>query len=400
VAHVSKRETSRGVRYDVRYRGTDGSEHSKTFRTRHDAYRFAATVETDKLRGTWVDANGARITLVAYATGWLETRASLRPRTRETYDAQLRLHVLPGLGRLKLSALTPHVIREWHHDLVASGGVNANTATKCYRLLRTILNTAVADVLLARNPCRIVRAGIERVAERPTATVAQVWQVAEAMPPHLRAMVLLAGFCGLRLGELLGLEHRYVNVLHGLLTVEQQEHQLRNGELVLGPPKSEAGRRTIALPPFLVPEIESHLASFAAPGPDGRVFRGEKGGPLRRHVVQKHWARARSTVDLPAGFRFHYLRHAANTLTAATGASTRDLMHRMGHASAQAPLRYQHATRRRDTEIAKSLGELIEAASGFSPRRFSPRRFSPRDGRGMQLVDNPADADQRTAEAR
>jgi hypothetical protein len=62
----------------------------------------------------------------------------------------------------------------------------------------------------------------------------------------------------------------------------------------------------------------------------------------------------------------------------------------MGHASAQAALGYQHATRQRDTEIAKSLGELIEAASGFSPR----------DGRGMQLVDNPADADQRAAEAR
>jgi integrase len=89
-------------------------------------------------------------------------------------------------------------------------------------------------------------------------------------------MVLLAGFCGLRLGELLGLEQRHVNALHGLLTVEQQEHQLRNRELVLGPPKSEAGRRTIALPPFLVPEIEAHLAAFAVPGSEGRVFPGER----------------------------------------------------------------------------------------------------------------------------
>jgi len=381
VAHVSKRETSRGARYDVRYRGTDGSEHSKTFRTRHDADRFAATVETDKLRGAWVDPNGARITLEAYATGWLETRGGLRPRTRETYEAQLRLHVLPELGGLRLSALTPQVIRDWHHGLIASEGVSANTAAKCYRLLRTILNTAVADELLARNPCRIVRAGIERVAERPTATVAQVWQVADAMPTHLRAMVLLAGFCGLHLGELLGLEQRHVNVLHGVLTVEQQEHQLRNGELVIGPPKSEAGRRTIALPPFLVPKIESHLARFAAPGPDGRVFAGERGGPLRRHVVQKHWTRARSTVDLPTGFRFHDLRHTANTLTAAAGASTRDLMHRMGHASAQAALRYQHATRQRDTEIARSLGELTEAATASSPR----------DGRGMETLDDDLD---------
>ena len=144
-------------------------------------------------------------------------------------------------------ALTPSAIREWHHDLVAPGGVSANTAAKCYRLLRTILSTAVADELLARNPCRISRAAVERASERPTATVAQVRELADAMPTHLRAMVLLAGFCGLRLGELLGLEQRHINLLHGLLTVEQQEHQLRNGELLLGPPKSDAGRRTIAL---------------------------------------------------------------------------------------------------------------------------------------------------------
>ena len=124
---------------------------------------------------------------------------------------------------------------------------------------------------------------------------------------------------------------------------------------------------SISLPPFLVPEIEAHLAAFAAPGPEGPVFPGEKGGPLRRHVVQKHWSRARATVDLPAGFRFHDLRHTANTLTAAIGASTRDLMFRMGHASAQAALRYQHATRQRDTEIAKSLGDLVEAANPMAP---------------------------------
>ena len=387
MAHVSKRETSRDVRYDVRYRGTDGSEHSRTFRTRRDADGFAATVEADKLRGTWVDPKGGRVTLEEYATGWLATRAGLRPRTRETYETQLCLHVLPGLGALRLNALTPQRIREWHHDLVISGGVSANTAAKCYRLLRTILKTAVSDELLARNPCQIEHGGVEHAEERPTATVPQVWQLADAMPLRLRTMLLLAGFCGLRLGELLGLERRHVNVLHGLLTVEQQEHQLRDGTLLLGPPKTGAGHRTIALPPVLVPELEAHLNRFAAPGPNGRVFPGERGGTLRRHVVQEHWARARAQVTLPAGFRFHDLRHTANTLTAATGASTRELMHRMGHSSPQAALRYQHATRARDTEIAQSLGALIEAAG-------------PWDGRGMEHPGDDQDAEPRARNAR
>ena len=194
VAHVKKRETSGGVRYDVRYRGTDGTEHSKTFRTRRDADRFAATVETDKLRGSWVDPKGARITLEEYATSWLATRNGLRPRTRETYESQLHLHVRPELGALRLNALTPQRIREWHHGLVTSHAVSPNTAAKCYRLLRTILNTAVADELLARNPCQVEHGGVEHAEERPTATVSQVWQLADAMPPRLRTMLLLAGF--------------------------------------------------------------------------------------------------------------------------------------------------------------------------------------------------------------
>ncbi len=106
-------------------------------------------------------------------------------------------------------------------------------------------------------------------------------------------------------------------------------------------------------------ELERHLASYAQPGPEGRLFSGEKGGPLRRHVWQKHWTRVRGRVGLPKAFRFHDLRHTANTLAAASGASTAELMHRMGHASSAAALRYQHATGERDQALATALGELI-----------------------------------------
>jgi hypothetical protein len=84
---------------------------------------------------------------------------------------------------------------------------------------------------------------------------------------------------------------------------------------------------------------------------------------------------ARSTTDLPDNFRLHDLRHTANTLAAATGASTKELMHRMGHASSQAAIRYQHATRERDVALAFALDELVEASRGI-----------PRDNRGMNAV--------------
>jgi integrase len=230
-------------------------------------------------------------------------------------------------------------------------------------LLRTILETAVSDEIIARNPCKLEGAGIERAAERPVATVQQVWQLADAMPDRHRCLVIVAGFVGLRLGELLGLERRHVNLLHRTLTVEQQQQEMNSGEVIIGPPKSYASRRTIALPTFVVPELEGHLERFALPGPEGCVFPGELGGTLRRLTLHKHWDRARDTVDdLPDGFRWHDLRHTANTITAAAGASTRELMHRMGHASSAAALRYQHATRERDIEVARRLDELIARA--------------------------------------
>jgi integrase len=234
------------------------------------------------------------------------------------------------------------------------------------------LTTAVADELILRNPCVVRGAGVERTAERPVATAQQVWDVAERIGDRYRVLVLIAGFVGLRVGELLGLERRHVNLLHQTITVEQQEQQLAHGQLVLGPPKSDAGVRTLVLPTFLAKELEHHLERFTGPRPGDRVFPGEKGGPLRRHVLAKHWRATRQPVDLPPGFRFHDLCQTANTITASAGASTRELMHRMGHASPEAALRYQHATRDRDAALAAALGDLVQDAK--SARRADSAR--------------------------
>lgn len=134
----------------------------------------------------------------------------------------------------------------------------------------------------------------------------------------------------------------------------------------------QAGSTTRPLPPHRI-SLEAHLAAFAQPGADGLVFTGEKGGPLRDHVWQAKWSEARASVGLPK-LHFHDLRHVANTLTAAAGASTRDLMHRMGHVSPAAALRYQHATRDRDVAIAAALGDLI------APNPATVTQLRPRAG--------------------
>jgi hypothetical protein len=157
------------------------------------------TVEADKLRGEFVDPRGSRITLEAYALRRLDQRTSLRPRTSQLYRFLLRRYTLPRLGHVELGRLTPGAIRAWHADIART--VSPNGAAKSYRLLRTILGTAVEDELLIRNPCSIRGLAVERSKERPVATVERVVELADAIAPHLRALVLVASFTGLRLGD-------------------------------------------------------------------------------------------------------------------------------------------------------------------------------------------------------
>src|SRR6185436_17759472 len=106
-----------------------------------------------------------------------------------------------------------------------------------------------------------------------------------------------------------------------------------------------------------VPDLDAHLATWAVPGPQHLVFPGETGRPFRTATLHAAWHRALRASGI-TGLRFHDLRHTGNTLAASTGASTKELMSRMGHASARAALIYQHATKDRDAEIAGHLSNL------------------------------------------
>ena len=105
---------------------------------------------------------------------WVALRPALRPRTLELYDLMLRRHILPELGRVQLDKLSPLLIRNWHARLATVHGASASTSAKAYRLLRSILTTAVDDEVIGRNPCILRGAGVERSAERPVITIAQV----------------------------------------------------------------------------------------------------------------------------------------------------------------------------------------------------------------------------------
>ena len=372
MASVSKRETKDGVRFDVRFRTPAGEQRRKTFRTRREAERFARQVETDKDVGRFIDPHAGRETFGEYAARWLRQRVRLRPRTRELYEGLLRRHLLPSFRNVELRHITTSAVRGWHAELSTRTG--APTVAKAYRLMRTILGTALEDGLIAANPCILKGASVEHAPERPVASLPQVYALADAVPPRFRCMVLLACFAQLRLGELAGLRRRHVDLLHGTVRIEEQRYDLAGAGSVTGAPKSKAGERTVTLPPHMLPELETHLEQYVASDSDALVFTGEHGAPLRRSRWNATYRTARAKAGLPAGFRFHDLRGTGATLAAIAGATTRELMARLGHSSPRAALIYQHATRERDEAIARALSDL---ACGAEVLELRAREASP-----------------------
>jgi len=327
-----------------------------TFALKGDATRWLAGIQRDIERGTWMDPAWSAVSLEAYATTWLAQR-TLRPRTVELYEGLLDRYILPELGTAELGELSPRDVRSWHAALLRRGRPGPVTVAKAYRLLRTICETAVTDEMIGRNPCNIKGAAVEHSPERPVLTVPEVEALAAAIEDRFSALVLLAAWCGLRVGEAVALTRADVDLEEGTVRIDKSAAELKSGERIVGPPKTKAGIRVVYVPPHVVPALRSHLERFAGPDEDDVVFTGTQGRPVRRASLYTAWLRAADEAGLK-GVRIHDLRHTGATLAATTGASTRELMLRLGHASSDAALRYQHATANRDEAIARSLSEL------------------------------------------
>jgi integrase len=353
-------------RYQARYLGPEGQLRPAphTFRTKKDADDWLADKQTELRRGDWHDPDAGKVLFGEYAAAWIKER-ELTSTTRQLYGSLLRHHLEPAFGAVNVAEISPPLVRRWRADKLASG-TGPTTVAKAYALLRAIMGTAVADQMIRRNPCTIKGASTVHTPERPTATVQEVYDLADAMQPRYRALVLMAGFLGLRWGELIGLHRRDIDLDHGTVRVRRAVAELFNGQREIKAPKSAAGKRTVSIPAAIIPDIRDHLERYAEPGADGRVFLGAKGATPRRNHFNRLWRKACNEAGIK-GMHFHDLRHTGNTLAASTGASTRELMTRMGHSTARAALIYQHASAARDRLIADALSDLVD--KGRKPKR-------------------------------
>uniref|UniRef100_A0AAU3HYW3 Site-specific integrase n=1 Tax=Streptomyces sp. NBC_01393 TaxID=2903851 RepID=A0AAU3HYW3_9ACTN len=363
-------------RYQARYLGPDGQDRPapETFRTKRDADAWLADKQTEMRRGDWHDPEAGKVPFGSYAAAWIRER-ELTATTRQLYGSLLRHHLEPAFGAINVAEISPPLVRRWRADKLAAG-TGPTTVAKAYALLRAMMGTAVADQMIRRNPCTIKGASTVHTPERPTATVREVYDLADAIQPRYRTLVLMAGFLGLRWGELVGLHRRDIDLEHGSVRVRRAVAELFNGRQEIKAPKSAAGKRTVAIPSAIVADIRDHLERYAEPGADGRVFIGAKGATPRRNHFNLLWRRACADAGIN-GMHFHDLRHTGNTLAASTGASTRELMARMGHSTARAALIYQHASADRDRLIAEAVSGLVKKGRKRGARRSKKKDQKP-----------------------
>lgn len=369
---ASRRENGAGTirrlpskRFQARFRGPDGVMRpaSVTFDTKGDAQAWLDGQARDVRRGFWQPETKRTVsTLNGYAEAWLAER-DLKPSTRSHYRKLLDVLILPPLGGLPLDRIDPAAVRGWYATLDPS---TPTRRAHAYSLLRAIFTTAVSEDLVSANPCRIRSAGSAKKQHRSRpATLGELAALTEAIAGRYKAMVQLAAWCGLRFGELAELRRRDVDLEAGVVHVERGVTRV-DGQMVVGSPKSEAGRRVVSVPPHLLPLLEDHLTAHTGPAADALLFPGKGGQHMQPSTLYRVFYPAREAAGRP-DLRFHDLRHTGATLAAATGATLAELMARLGHSTPQAAMVYQHAAADRDRAIAEALSGF--AGGGSTPLR-------------------------------
>lgn len=195
----------------------------------------------------------------------------LKPRTEELYRGLLKNHLAAAFGNVDLGDIREGDVRRWRKEQLDAGPRQPRpfgpvTVAKAYRLLHTILNTAVDDGLIRRNPCGIKGAGQEDSPERPVIPAATLIELLDQVPPRYQALLLLATFASLRFGELAGLRRRDLDLDAGTIRVAISTAEMDDGRLIDHDPKSRAGRRTVAFPKEITPELRRHVERFRAGG--------------------------------------------------------------------------------------------------------------------------------------
>jgi integrase len=334
MATINSYTIAQGKRWRVRYRTPDHkSTQKRGFKTKRDAELFAATVEVAKAKGEYVSPANARITIGELGPAWLDRkRGHVKPSTFDSRDKAWRIQVEPRWGTVPIGGIRPTSVQQWIADLSqgteGAKRAGASTILQAHHVLSAILEDAVRDNLLARNPAKGVKLPRVRRKRPEYLTHRQVADLAAAAGDY-EALVLTLAYTGLRWGEAIGLRVRDVDMLRRRAAVSENAVQVK-GKIHVGTTKAHKNR-TVPLPAFLLPYLARQCEGKSR---DDLLFAdGDGQYPLQPHTKSGWLDRAVVAAGIPR-VTLHDLRHTSASLAVSAGANVKAVQRMLGHASA------------------------------------------------------------------
>jgi integrase len=296
-----------------------------------------------------------------YLQQWLETviRPNREPKTFQSYEQVVRLHLIPSLGKVPLAKLTPQEVQALLNSKRASR-LSPRSVQYLHAVLRIALNQAVKWGLVGRNVALLVEVPKVRRPKIKPFSAEQARSLLDAADGHRhRNMLTVMLATGLRLGEVLALRWVDIDLAQRTLTVRHTLEKVTGKPWRLKEPKSESGHRTL---PLLEPAVvalraqQSYVADAqqaAATWHDNNfVFPSSHGTPLSSRNVERDFALLLQRAGLPHR-RLHDLRHSTGTYLIAAGVHPRVVMELLGHSQISVTMdTYGHV-------LAPTLGEAV-----------------------------------------
>ena len=376
--HVRKRGTTWAVVIDIGRDAATGKRRQKWhsgYRTRKEAERALTDILTRLERGSYV--NPSRQSLAAFLEEWLPaSQIELRESTYESYARNVRVHIVPRLGGVELQRLNAMSLNAFYADLLRCGRADGTggLASRTVRYIHTILHSALADAvrwnLLSRNPADQATPPSARAAQSPEMrawTAEQLRAFLTHVGEHrMYAAFLLAGTTGMRRGEVAGLKWADIDFERSRLAVRRALVTI-GYEVAWSEPKTDRGRRSVALDHHTVAALRAHRARQAqerlALGPaysdEDLVFAREDGSAPHPERLSKVFAGEARKAGLGV-IRFHDLRHTYATIALQAGVHIKVVSERLGHSDIALTLNiYSHAIPALEEAAADRVADVI-----------------------------------------
>ena len=250
-----------GKRWAACWIDPDERERSKSFTGKTAATKFWQKQESDIERGEYVGPKAGRDKLETLAQRWLSSLKA-DPTTERRYEEHWRLHVKPVFGDRAIKSLTrPSEVQAFLTTLGETYG--SSTVGTARHVLRSVLELAVADGELKKNPAR---SNIINTGKRPESKIeiwpeATVWKIIDAHPASMRAMPFTIATTGMREGELYGLSEDEIDFDHETIRVKHQIKRLGRQSYAFALPKSDK-ERTVPLPRSTAQELRAHMEAY------------------------------------------------------------------------------------------------------------------------------------------